>query len=192
MHSSYNKTYNCVFGYIKITSYFLHSVFYVTNRQCCPSSALCHNDRLSFSFLFPHHHPLRPLSSVIARQKTSNTFPVVCNGSPSRIRNVRRISLGMTTLPSSSILRTIPVARKLSILLDGIAVLDERISTFPTTAYRFFFASLLWDYQPRLSLENLPFSVLSVFYRLCDGHSLFQTKGRLNRQPFAICALSNP
>ena len=31
-------------------------------------------------------------------------------GSPSRIRIVRRISLGITTLPRSSILRTIPVA----------------------------------------------------------------------------------
>ena len=35
---------------------------------------------------------------------------VVCSGSPSLILSVRLISLGMTTLPSSSILRTIPVA----------------------------------------------------------------------------------
>ncbi len=35
---------------------------------------------------------------------------VVCDGSPSRMRRVRRISLGMTTLPRSSILLTMPVA----------------------------------------------------------------------------------
>src|SRR5699024_9169260 len=34
----------------------------------------------------------------------------ISNGSPSRIRNVRLISLGITTLPKSSIRRTIPVA----------------------------------------------------------------------------------
>ena len=39
------------------------------------------------------------------------TVNVVCDGSPSRIRSVRRISLGMTTRPSSSILLTMPVAR---------------------------------------------------------------------------------
>ena len=35
---------------------------------------------------------------------------VICDGSPSRIRMVRRISLGMTTRPKSSMRRTIPVA----------------------------------------------------------------------------------
>ena len=35
---------------------------------------------------------------------------VVCDGSPSRIRRVRRISLGMTTLLRSSLRHTIPVA----------------------------------------------------------------------------------
>ena len=34
----------------------------------------------------------------------------ICERSPSRIRIVRRISLGITTLPRSSILLTIPVA----------------------------------------------------------------------------------
>ena len=49
-------------------------------------------------------------SSSIAAQQESNRVHVVNNGSPSRIRMVRRISLGMTTLPRSSILLTIPVA----------------------------------------------------------------------------------
>lgn len=38
------------------------------------------------------------------------TVNVIQSGSPSRIRNVRRISLGTTMRPRSSILRTIPVA----------------------------------------------------------------------------------
>lgn len=46
----------------------------------------------------------------MAKQKFCHGNHVICDGSPSRIRRVRRISLGITTLPSSSILRTIPVA----------------------------------------------------------------------------------
>ena len=47
-----------------------------------------------------------------AKQRPDKVFRanVICNGSPSRIRMVRRISLGMTTRPRSSIRRTIPVA----------------------------------------------------------------------------------
>ena len=47
---------------------------------------------------------------IIARQNFSHGDNVVSDGSPSRIRMVRRISFGMTTLPRSSILLTIPVA----------------------------------------------------------------------------------
>ena len=47
-----------------------------------------------------------------AKQRPDKVFRanVINNGSPSRIRMVRRISLGMTTRPRSSIRRTIPVA----------------------------------------------------------------------------------
>ena len=48
--------------------------------------------------------------SSMAKQNLSHRANVVSDGSPSRIRIVRRISLGMTTLPRSSILLTIPVA----------------------------------------------------------------------------------
>lgn len=54
--------------------------------------------------------------SVTVRLKLRNqseqlfTVNVIQSGSPSRIRNVRRISLGTTMRPRSSILRTIPVA----------------------------------------------------------------------------------
>lgn len=58
-----------------------------------------------------HPHPARFPSSIIARQKRSDALPVICDGSPSLIRSVRLISLGMTTRPNSSILRTMPVAR---------------------------------------------------------------------------------
>ncbi len=68
-------------------------------------------------------HPARFPSSSMAAQNRSHGFHVVSNRSPSRIRSVRLISLGMTTRPSSSILRTIPVARNVPILLDGGATL---------------------------------------------------------------------
>ena len=48
--------------------------------------------------------------SSMAKQNLSHRANVICDGSPSRIRMVRRISLGMTTRPRSSIRRTIPVA----------------------------------------------------------------------------------
>lgn len=68
-------------------------------------------------------HPARFPNSSMAAQNRSHGFHVVSNRSPSRIRSVRLISLGMTTRPSSSILRTIPVARNVPILLDGGATL---------------------------------------------------------------------
>ena len=47
-----------------------------------------------------------------AQKRTDKVFcvHVICGGSPSRIRMVRRISFGITTRPRSSIRRTIPVA----------------------------------------------------------------------------------
>lgn len=56
------------------------------------------------------YHPCRFAKSSIAKQNCSHRVNVVCDGSPSRIRMVRRISLGITTLPRSSIRLTIPVA----------------------------------------------------------------------------------
>ena len=46
----------------------------------------------------------------MAKQNLSHRANVICDGSPSRILMVRRISLGMTTRPRSSIRLTIPVA----------------------------------------------------------------------------------
>ena len=48
--------------------------------------------------------------SSMAKQNLSHRTNVIRDGSPSRIRSVRRISLGMTTRPRSSMRRTIPVA----------------------------------------------------------------------------------
>jgi len=55
-------------------------------------------------------HAARCSSSIRVKQNFSHGDNVVCEGSPSRIRMVRRISFGITTLPRSSILLTIPVA----------------------------------------------------------------------------------
>lgn len=57
-----------------------------------------------------NYHPLRLAKSNIPKQNFSHGVNVVCDGSPSRMRRVRRISFGMTTRPRSSIRLTIPVA----------------------------------------------------------------------------------
>ena len=72
------------------------------------------------------------LRSSIAKQKHSQPVNVVCDGSPSRIRRVLLISLGITILPKSSTLLTMPVAFILSIsfyrYLVGVdAYIDPRV-----------------------------------------------------------------
>ena len=57
-----------------------------------------------------NYHPRRLAKSPIAKQNLSHRVNDVCNGSPSRIRRVLRISFGMTILPRSSTRRTMPVA----------------------------------------------------------------------------------
>ena len=54
--------------------------------------------------------PILLAKSNIEKLNFCQVSNVVCDGSPSRMRMVRRISLGMTTRPKSSIRRTIPVA----------------------------------------------------------------------------------
>ena len=57
-----------------------------------------------------NYHPRRLAKSNIEKQYFSHRVNDVCNGSPSRIRRVLRISLGMTIRPRSSTRRTMPVA----------------------------------------------------------------------------------
>ena len=91
---------------------------------------------------------------IIPRQKISICVNVICNGSPSRIRMVRRISFGMTTRPRSSILLTIPVAfiyTKISLLYNFVLlvsvkqgdlylllnfILQRKIYRFPLRTFR--------------------------------------------------------
>ena len=49
-----------------------------------------------------NYHPRRLAKSNIEKQNTSHCVNDVCNGSPSRMRSVLLISLGMTILPKSS------------------------------------------------------------------------------------------
>ena len=87
------------------------------------SSAIMRNTRLQFDLqpglfgvtdhsdvLFYVVQPFRFARSSIPKQNRSHDVNVICDRSPSRMRMVLLISLGMTTLPRSSILRTIPVA----------------------------------------------------------------------------------
>ena len=59
---------------------------------------------------FLHSNPILLDKSIRAYKNRATGVNVVSVGSPSRILIVRRISFGMTTLPSSSMRRTIPVA----------------------------------------------------------------------------------
>ena len=61
-----------------------------------------------------NYHPRLLAKSNIEKQNTSHHVNDVCNGSPSRIRSVLRISLGITIRPRSSTRRTMPVAFMLS------------------------------------------------------------------------------
>ena len=63
-----------------------------------------------FPALYVPPHPIRFSNPIIPKQNRSHHSNVICDGSPSRIRIVRRISLGITTRPRSSMRRTIPVA----------------------------------------------------------------------------------
>ena len=56
------------------------------------------------------YQPRRLAKSSMAKQYFSPGVNVVSDGSPSRMRRVLLISLGMTTLPRSSMRLTIPVA----------------------------------------------------------------------------------
>ena len=62
--------------------------------------------RMATSFYFV----IRSTTLCIAQQNLSNGVNVVYEGSPSRMRRVRLISLGITIRPRSSTRRTIPVA----------------------------------------------------------------------------------
>ena len=57
-----------------------------------------------------NYHPRLLAKSNIEKQYFSHRVNDVCNGSPSRMRRVLRISLGMTILPKSSTRLTMPVA----------------------------------------------------------------------------------
>ena len=57
-----------------------------------------------------NYHPCRLAKSNIEKQYFSHCVNDVNDGSPSRMRRVRRISFGMTILPRSSTRRTIHVA----------------------------------------------------------------------------------
>ena len=65
---------------------------------------------VAVSVVMYYYHPRRLARSNIEKQNFSHRVNDVCNGSPSRIRIVRRISFGITTLPRSSMRLTIPVA----------------------------------------------------------------------------------
>ena len=63
---------------------------------------VCHRRNITFFAVMYNYHPLRSDNSSIPRQNFSRCVNNICDGSPSRIRIVLLISLGITTLPRSS------------------------------------------------------------------------------------------
>ena len=86
---------------------------------------------------------------------------VVSEGSPSRMRRVLRISLGMTTRPKSSILLTIPVAFILINFLSSI-LFGQFLLRCPASAS---LCSLLADRCHSLSSLHLPLAALASLPR---------------------------
>ncbi len=83
------------------------------NRKCTESvlyPSHIHTTIPKYSVDMYYFHPILLAKSNIAKLYFCHFFNVICDGSPSRIRRVLLISFGMTTLPRSSILLTIPVA----------------------------------------------------------------------------------
>ena len=68
-----------------------------------------------------NYHPRRLAKSNIEKQYFSHRVNDVCNGSPSRMRRVLRISFGITIRPRSSTRRTMPVAFIISSPLKRIS-----------------------------------------------------------------------
>ena len=82
-----------------------------------PSVYMIHSPRMptvAVSVVMYYYPPRLLAKSNIEKQYTSHCVNDVCNGSPSRIRSVLRISLGITIRPRSSTRRTMPVAFMLS------------------------------------------------------------------------------
>ena len=77
-----------------------------------PGGAVCFLQISSAPFvvIMYNYHPRLFAKSNIEKQYFSHRVNDVCNGSPSRILRVLRISFGMTILPKSSTRRTMPVA----------------------------------------------------------------------------------
>ena len=78
-----------------------------------PSVYMIHSSQIptvAVSVVMYYYHPRLLAKSNIEKQYISHRVNDVSNGSPSRIRRVLRISLGMTIRPRSSTRRTMPVA----------------------------------------------------------------------------------
>ena len=107
-----------------------------------------------------YSRPTRLANSNKAIQNLCQFFNVICDGSPSRIRRVRRISLGITTRPRSSILRTIPVA---------FIVIISSVFRFPCYSLQ-----KSADYAKTGEKGKHPFSRLRCFFMQLRDHFFIQ------------------
>ena len=94
------------------------------NRSCVPTGRCCFFlVKPTAPFVVPMYpyHPRLLAKSNIEKQYFSHRVNDVCNGSPSRMRRVLRISFGITIRPRSSTRRTMPVAFIISSPLKRIS-----------------------------------------------------------------------
>ena len=79
-------------------------------RSLSHTKAVSANWRLSTSASWAARVFTSPMGEYFLKITSPSPVVKISSGSPRRMRWVRRISLGITTLPSSSMRRTIPVA----------------------------------------------------------------------------------
>ena len=116
----------------------------------CISSYSC----AAYYVLIPIHPFILLVKSIIAKQKSCHDVNVVSDGSPSRMRMVRRISFGMTTLPRSSMRLTIPVAfiyRALPVINSLFRLIFQLVPIIDTMRQimQDIHAEILWQYSVR-------------------------------------------
>ena len=115
--------------------------------------------------------------------KISSFVNVISSGSPSRIRMVRRISLGITTRPRSSMRRTIPVAFTLSVSFCQFGVsVCSRVGFIRQDGIILFYN----DFATVLSKNTYAPCSLTVFSSSIRSVSLYPKEAYQSNSSFSI------
>ena len=109
----------------------------------------------------PATAPISPIGDYFLKITLPSLSVKISSGSPSRIRSVLRISFGITTLPRSSILRTIPVEFMRDVFFPKRVTTRDFLSFslyvyFLTKSYRRSFHLLCKEYTRSKAEEKAP------------------------------------